>query len=75
MLVLPCALCSYLHNRGIIHRDLKSPNLLVDEQWRVKVCMGHASGKAGSCTAEHSHCHMIVPSCLSTLTTVRVRLS
>jgi serine/threonine protein kinase len=28
----------YLHNRPapIIHRDLKSPNLLVDASWRVK---------------------------------------
>ncbi|KAL4444201.1 hypothetical protein ABPG75_011938 [Micractinium tetrahymenae] len=30
---------TYLHNRSppIIHRDLKSPNLLVDKHWRVKV--------------------------------------
>lgn len=30
----------YLHARPqpIIHRDLKSPNLLVDRNWRVKVC-------------------------------------
>ncbi|KAL4421962.1 hypothetical protein ABPG77_007904, partial [Micractinium sp. CCAP 211/92] len=27
----------YLHRRGIIHRDLKSPNLLVESTWRVKV--------------------------------------
>jgi serine/threonine protein kinase len=31
--------CLYLHTCSppIIHRDLKSPNLLVDEHWRVKV--------------------------------------
>ena len=27
----------YLHKIGMVHRDLKSPNLLVDSTWRVKV--------------------------------------
>jgi serine/threonine protein kinase len=27
----------HLHKKGIIHRDLKSPNLLVDSTWKVKV--------------------------------------
>ncbi len=26
-----------LHTKQIVHRDLKSPNLLVDKHWRVKV--------------------------------------
>ena len=26
-----------LHSKHIIHRDLKSPNLLVDKHWRVKI--------------------------------------
>lgn len=28
----------YLHKQGFVHRDLKSPNLLVESTWRVKVC-------------------------------------
>ena len=29
--------CQHAHKPSIIHRDLKSPNLLVDKHWRVKV--------------------------------------
>ncbi|KAI7844166.1 hypothetical protein COHA_002301 [Chlorella ohadii] len=40
----------YLHRRNIIHRDVKSPNLLVDEHWRVK-CSGKALSQ-GRCAPE-----------------------
>jgi len=32
-----CKGMAYLHNNNIIHRDLKTHNLLVDQEWKVKV--------------------------------------
>lgn len=28
---------TYTHNRNILHCDLKSSNILIDEQWHIKV--------------------------------------
>jgi serine/threonine protein kinase len=30
----------FLHSSGIVHRDLKSLNLLLDNKWNVKVQIG-----------------------------------
>jgi hypothetical protein len=52
---------------AIVHRDLKSPNLLVDDHWNVKVgWVGGQAGRAGQSTAgqgraDTSYC--IVPRC------------
>ena len=32
-----CAAVQHAHMKGIIHRDLKTQNLLVSEAWDVKV--------------------------------------
>jgi len=29
---------AYLHSKKVLHCDLKSPNVLVDPSWNVKLC-------------------------------------
>ena len=42
-----CGMLS-LHGRDIVHRDLKSPNLLIDDSWRVKVADFNLASLRGS---------------------------
>ena len=54
----------YLHGRAatVLHRDLKSANLLVDKHWRVKVAdfnlsrVMHASAVVSSVSATNPRC-------------------
>lgn len=40
--------CLYLHSRNLVHRDLRSPNLLISQSWQIKV--GTVLCVAGLCT-------------------------
>jgi serine/threonine protein kinase len=33
----------FLHSSGIVHRDLKSLNLLLDNKWNLKACSSRSS--------------------------------
>jgi len=47
---------AFLHSKDIIHRDLKSKNLLVDVGWRIKVCDFGFARKISKETQEMTIC-------------------
>jgi serine/threonine protein kinase len=44
----------FLHSSGIVHRDLKSLNLLLDAKWNVKVRVHTAHAHAAHSHARHA---------------------
>lgn len=51
---------NYLHTSHptIVHRDLKTPNLLVDKNWVVKVCFCMANLILTHCGQCHFYCDL-----------------
>ena len=54
-LVVECARgVAYLHEQGVQHRDLKPDNVLLDHEYRAKICDFGLSSRYGN---EHSQSH------------------